>query len=269
MWTSCTLETSSHTLSAEAFSVLQNSQANTRIRILSDAELVISVRHIGPETDSPVAKLHYAHQTIRTFVIALNVASIGFFYWKNAPWLHPVLSTSSDLNGANRADSALIAEPDHSFERRDPLTKRAVQNAILIFGMFAKEPSFSLDSEYTKGILLLRMQFCDVSFRTEAFMCFYRALELFVASRLLKVKKLTNELKDMQRGLSTVGLDGDVLDEFKQIYIIRSSLAAHSQVQPRELTFDEVMKAKVFLDFVIHKTFVAQGHALIQAMRDA
>ena len=269
MWISCTLETSSHTLSSEAFSVLQNSQANTRIRVLSETQMLISVRHPGPETDSSLERLHHAHQVIRTFLISFNVASIGYFYWTNAPWIHPVLSTTSDLDGADRSDDALIAKPEHNFEHKDPLTKLAVQNAILIFGIFAKESSVALDTEYTKGILLLRMQFCDINFRTEAFMCFYRALEFFVTSRLLKVKKLTNELKDIQRGLATVGLDGDVLDEFKQIYVIRSSLAAHTQIQPRSLTFDEVMKAKVFLDFVIHKTFVEQGTLLMQTRHDA
>lgn len=228
----------------------------------------ISVHYSGPETDSTLDKLHEAHHIIRTFLVSFNVASIGYFYWANAPWLHPILSTSSDLDGANSSDTALIAEPQHTFERRELLTKLAVQNAILIFGIFARERSFALDTEYVKGILLLRMQFCDIHFRTDAFMCFYRALEFFVASRLLKVKKLTNELKDLQRGLATIGLDGGVLDEFKQIYIIRSSLAAHTQTQPRAVTFDEVMKAKVFLDFVIHKTFVAQGNALMQVRRD-
>lgn len=269
MWTSCNLETSSHTLPTEAFSVLQSSEANTRFRVLSENDLLISVRHAGPDTDTAIQKLHHAHQVVRTFLIAFNVASLGYFYWKSPPWLHPVLSTSSDLDGANRTDSALMAEPEHTFETRSPLTKQTVQNAILIFGILAREPSFALDTEYTKGILLLRMQFCDVNFRTEAFMCFYRALEYFIAARVLKVRKLTNELKDLQRGLAIVGLDGEMLDEFKQIYIIRSSQAAHTQMQPRILTFDEVMKAKIFLDFVIHKTFVAQGHALMQSRRDA
>jgi hypothetical protein len=269
MWTSCTLETSSHTLSPGAFSVLERSEANTRIRVLSETELLISVRHIGPDTDTPIQKLHHAHQVIRTFVIGFNVASLGYFYWQNAPWLHPVLSISSDLEGSDRTESTLMAEPVHAFESRSALSSQIVQNAILIFGIFAKEPSIALGTEYTKGILLLRMQFCDVHSRTEAFMCFYRALEYFIASRVLKVRKLTNELKDMQRGLAIVGLDGEILDEFREIYVIRSSQAAHTQIQPRELTFDEVMKTKVFLDFVIHKTFVAQGHALMQARADA
>lgn len=268
MWTSCVLETSSSILSSEAFSALQESKANTQIVVLSESHLRISVRHVGPATDSQTMKLHHAHQVIRMFVIAFNVASLGYFYWKNGPWLHPVLTTSGSFDVAEGSDSALIAEPSNTFESKEPVSELTVQNAILIFGILAKEPNSTLDAEYTKGVLLLRMQFCDVHFRTEAFMCFYRALEYFVASRLLKVRKLTNELKDMQRGLAVAGLDPKLLDEFKEIYIIRSSQAAHSQILPRALAFDEVMKAKIFLDFVIHKTFVAKGNDIIMAMSD-
>lgn len=265
MWTSCVVETSSHELTAEPFSLLANDQLNMRIRVLSESELLISVRHIGADNEAHIQKVHTAHQVIRMLLISLNVASLGYFYWKNAPWLHPILITSEDLAETNQANSALLAIPVHSFEKKSQITKLDAQNAILIFGILAKERTFDLDEEYTKGILLLRMQFCDVEFRREAFLCFYRALEYFIASRVLKVKKFTNELKDMQRGLASVGLKNIILDEFKEIYTIRSSQAAHSQITPRKITFEEVMKAKVFLDFVIHKTFVTQATEILRS----
>lgn len=265
MWISCNLKTSSHTLSSEVFSVFQSGNANTRICIVSDNEMTISVRHIEAEDDKSLQIFHDAHHVINSFLIAFNVASMGFFYWKNIPQLCSIFSTSSDFDGANRVVSALIAEPEHHFENKVPLTKIDVKNAILVFGILAKESSFAIDNEYIKGILLLRMQFYDVNFRTEAFICFYKALEFFVTSRILKTNKLENELKDIQRGLEIIGMKKELYDEFKNIYIIRSSLAAHTQKEPRALTFDEVMKAKIFLDFVIHRTFVTKGHALMKA----
>lgn len=269
MWTSCELQTSSHSLSQEAFSVFASSQGNTRIQVLSSSELRISVQHIGDASDSTLDKLAAAHHAIQLYLIALNVASLGYFYWKQAPWLHPVFTLSKELGGANATQSALIATPEHTYPAIEPVSKLMVQNAILVFGMLAKERTFALDSEYAKGLLLLRMRFANVHFRTEAFMCFYRALEYFIASRVLGLSKLSNELKDIQRGLELVGLGGILAKEFKEIYVLRSSQAAHTQVTPRDLTFDEVMKAKIFLDFVIHKTFVAQGNAIMQSKADA
>lgn len=48
-----------------------------------------------------------------------------------------------------------------------------------------------------------------------------------------------------------------------------SSQVAHSQIDQREITFDEVMKAKVFFDFIMHKTFKAQANQIMEARRDA
>jgi hypothetical protein len=122
-------------------------------------------------------------------------------------------------------------------------------------------------TEYTKGILLLRTNFSEITFFREAFMCFWRALENFVGTRILKVTKLKNELRDLQRGLIKIGLSSELDAEFKELYIIRSSQVAHAQTTVRDVTFDEVMKVKALLDFVMHKTFKPQGVQALEAMQ--
>jgi len=109
------------------------------------------------------------------------------------------------------------------------------------------------------------MNFCDIDFRREAFLCFYRGLENFVVTRILRVNKLRNELRDLQRALAQVGASPEAIDELRELYTTRSSQVAHAQVSPRELSFEEVMKAKLFLDFAMHKTFKAQGVKLMEA----
>jgi hypothetical protein len=144
-----------------------------------------------------------------------------------------------------------------------------VQNAAIIFGMIAQEKDEAMVTEYTKGLLLLRANFLEINFFRDAFMCFWRALENFVGTRVLKVTRLKNELRDLQHGLGIIGASSELVAELKELYSTRSSQGAHAQTTVRDVTFDEVMKVKAFLDFVTHKTFKAQGVQSLEAMERA
>ena len=98
-------------------------------------------------------------------------------------------------------------------------------------------------------------------------MCFYRALEHFVAARIFGITKLRNELRDLQRGLAKLSAGEELLHELREVYSIRSSQVAHSQIGQREITLDEVRKTKVFLDFIIHKTFKQQANHIMESRR--
>lgn len=268
MWISCCIRSESHTLSEPAFRLLQSAESNIRVKRVRERDFVISVRALV-ESDSEAAQLHHGHHVINAFLIALNVAALGSFYWNNDPWVHPVLTVADDHEGTNSHEGALIVRSDTEYEELKPIEERDIHDAILVFGIVAREESRVLTGEYCRGLLLLRMNFYDLNFRREAFLCFYRALEHFVAARILGVKRLQNELRDLQRGLSKVGASKELLDELRSLYAIRSSQVAHSQIGQRELTFDEVLKIKVFLDFVMHKTFKEQANQIMQARRDA
>ncbi len=269
MWISCRIKTDSHILNEASFRLLKLPESNIRVGTVTDREFQLSIRAIDIDGIPERSQVHHAHHVIKAFLIALNVAALGMFYWSVDPWVHPVLALTDDLENSNPRAGALIATPDYTFETLKALEESEVQNAVIIFGVLARERSLDLEAEYSKGLLLLRMNFYDINFRRESFSCFYRALEHFVASRLLKVKKLKNELRDLQRGVSQLGASSELVNELREVYATRSSQVAHSQILPRDITFDEVMKAKVFLDFVMHKTFKAEGERLLEERRHA
>lgn len=68
---------------------------------------------------------------------------------------------------------------------------------------------------------------------------------------------------ELQKGLATLTGASDLIEELKVVYTIRSSQVAHAQTQQREVTVDEVLKTKVFLDFVMHKVFKEQANKAI------
>lgn len=259
MWVSCRVKCDSHILSAEAFRLFQLDEANIRIREVRDRDFLLSVKSLDDSAPEPL-QVHDCHRVISALLIALNVGAIGMFYWAADPWVHPVLTVTDDLEGKNARAAALVVNSDTTYEQKKPLSDIDVENAALVFGIVAREKSPVLTGEYCRGLLLLRMNFAELNFRREAFMCFYRALEHFVAVRILKVKRLTNERRDLQRGLATLTNDRALVDELRELYAIRSSQGAHSQATQREITFDEVLKTKVFLDFVMHKEFKAEAN---------
>jgi len=269
MWISCRIKTDSHILTDTAFRLLKLPESNIRVAEVAEHEFLLAIRSIEDQGSSERFRVRQGHHVIRAFLVALNVAALGMFYWSAEPWVHPVLFLSDDLEKRDHRVGALVVTSSHTFETFKTLDEFEVQNAVIIFGVLARERNIGLEGEYAKGLLLLRMNFYDLNFRREAFLCFYRALEHFVATRILQVKKLKNELRDLQRALAKIGASKALVDELREVYATRSSQVAHAQVTQREISFDDVMKAKVFLDFVMHKTFKAQGVQMLEARRNA
>lgn len=228
MFISCSICTDSHTLTDSAFRLLKGSSTNIRVGDVNEKYFVLHVQKFEDESTSQQAKLFQAHHVIRAFLVSINVASFGMFYWTDEPWVHPVLQISNSPEDQPYSSHALIAQSKGKYPSVIPLTEIDVQNAIIIFGMLVKEPiPATLETEYAKGLLLLRMNFCEIDFRREAFLCFYRGMENFVATRILQVKKFKNELRDLQRALAQVGASADVINELRELYATRSSSSFH------------------------------------------
>jgi hypothetical protein len=268
MWVSCRLRTDSHTLTSSAFRLFQLDASNIRIHDVREHDLLISVRPLN--TDVPeTAQLHECHRVITAMLIALNVGALGTFAFAQDPWAHPVLTAADDLAGANARSSALVVEADTAYPERRQIEEVDVENSALVFGIIARERTPVLTGEYCRGLLLARMNVLELNFRRESFLCFYRALEHFVANRLLKVRRLSNELRDLQRGLRMLTDDQELNDELRTVYRIRSSQVAHSQGTQSEISQDDLIKTKVFLDLVMHKTFKEEANRAMAARRDA
>ena len=268
MWVSCRLRTDSHTLASSAFRLFQLHDSNIRVHDVRDHDLLISVRPLNTDAPEP-AQIHDCHRVITAMLIALNVGTLGTFAFAQDPWAHPILTAADDLTGRNARSIALVVEADTAYPERRQIEETDVESAALVFGIIARERTPVLTGEYCRGLLLARMNVLELNFRRESFLCFYRALEHFVANRLLKVRRLTNELRDLQRGLRMLTADQELIDELRTVYRIRSSQVAHSQDKQSDISQDDLMKTKVFLDFVMHKTFKEEANRAMAARRNS
>ena len=71
-------------------------EANMRIQDVSERDFLLSVKSVDDSVPEPV-QVHDCHRVISALLIALNVGSIGMFYWADDPWVHPVLTVADDL----------------------------------------------------------------------------------------------------------------------------------------------------------------------------
>lgn len=268
MWVSTRIRSDSHTLTTDAFHLFQQVDSNIQIHEVREHDLVLSVRSLN-EHDSEPEQIHDCHRVINAMLIALNVGTFGTFTLDEDPWAHPVLTVADDLEGKNSHKAALILKPKTAYPDRQQLTVHDVENSALVFGIVAREQTPVLNGEYLRGLLLMRLNVLELNFRRESFLCFYRALEHFAANRILKVRKLSNELRDLQRAMRTLTKDEELIDELRTVYRIRSSQVAHSQNDQVEISHEDLLKTKVFLDFVMHRTFKAEADIEMLARRDA
>ena len=254
-------------MSDSAFRLLQSDATNMRVYAVDEREFTLSVRR-PYSNSSKFEKIAEAHQVILCFLIALNVGALGAFTWADKPWVHPIFSVTGDMEGASSYEVAMVGQSVLECGDLKPLNEADVRDAVLIFRIIAKERTSVLIGEYARGLLLLDMSFAELNFRREAYMCFYRALENFITVRVLQVTRLANELKDMQRGLQKLIRSQEIIDEFRSIYLIRSSQAAHSQGRQREISVEEVRKVKVFLDMVMNTEFRRKANEILRSQRE-
>lgn len=268
MWASCILQSDTHLIEPGSLNLLQSEALNIRATRIDGKRLRVYVRATMPSTRDE--HLHHAHQAIKALVLSLNVGSLGYFYWKNGPWAHPILTLSDDLDGATEQQIALVTEPPAaSFGELRPFSQMDEYRSVLLFGVFARGSAHVLENEYCRGLLLFRMQFCDIDFRRDAFMCFYRVLEHFVTRRVIGKPRLQNELKDIQSCIRQLGLGQDIAEELKELYLVRSSQTAHAQNIQRKITADEVMKVKVFVDALLFKILFKEANEIMERRQEA
>lgn len=168
------------------------------------------------------------HDIISHFLLAINVATLGHFTWdfrfvSPAPYLF--------VDERNKTSHFLFGEFTRyqNDEEKLEITKGLVWRTLQLFLAIASEEDRSLKKEYIKGLYNLHHSFFDIEFLNEAFSSFYKAFEFFCTTRLLKVKKLTNEKKQLRKILSDFGFKEAVLSDFDKLYQIRCNQAMHAQ----------------------------------------
>ena len=261
---SCEVRSFSHRCSKDCFEFFTKNSTNIQFPEVNERGFVIeidgaSLKEIGSED-----LYFHAHMLASSFLVALNIATVGFFCWGVRPSFSPIYQVREQT--ADEAKFvALSSERKLDFETTRDLNQSDIERTILIFGSLTHDKDSNSRKEYLKGLLHLGAAHLDVDFNREAFGNFYRCMESFVTQKILRASKLTNELKDIQRALESVGADKDLQEEFKEVYVMRSSQVAHAQNQQVKVSFDDAIKAKAFADIVMHRTYIR----FAEASRDA
>jgi hypothetical protein len=245
----------SHKITDECFAFFDRTKMSLHVARSSDNTFSISVDTRSFEQLGSQDVVFHSHLWASSFLVALNMAALGYFCWNDSPSLHPVYRIRDPaLSGAGES-IALLQQAPIVFPDVRNLTELDVHNALIIFGALSQDADSNSRTEYLKGLLHIGASHMDVTFYREAFGNFYRCMEAFVTRHILAVKQLSNEVKDIQRALKQLGAGDDLLDGFREVYAIRSNQFAHAQKRQVPVAFDDVLKAKAFADLVMCKTY--------------
>lgn len=245
----------SHRLTEECFSFFERNKTNVRLTRTSDHTFSLGVDANSFKDLGSTDVLFHSHWWASAMLIGLNIATIGYFCWNDSPSLHPVYRVRAPDSPEAEREIALQQTLTFPYPELRDLTEDDVQNALIISSSLVQDQDFIPRSEYLKGLLHIGASHLDITFHREAFGNFYRCVELFVTQRVLGVKRLANEVKDIQRALGRLGVNDTLQGAFAEIYAIRSSQFAHAQAKQVAVSFDDVLKVKAFADIVMYKTY--------------
>ena len=190
--------------------------------------------------------------------MALNIACLGYFTWDWYGFLVPRYEVYNPI----REKKGLIFPLQMKYRKEyfegsiKEITEKEIRRACKYFGVLIKDEKISkIREEYIKGILHLSLRFSDIDFYKEAFYNFYRCFENIVTNKVLQVKKLNKEVKNIEKAINKVGLGKILTKQFKSIYVIRSNQVMHAQKRQVNITLDDVYAIKTYLDALLFKVF--------------
>ena len=208
MLTSCQIVSSTHSLNKDAFKFLENPQVAIKAKHIEEDRFVLVWATSNRPDLQPEYEWFHAHIIFSSFLAALNMATLGIFSWGDGLNVGPIYGQYEPDTGTSQL---ITLNQDHQqiIEQKIPLTDRDIENTIILFRPISKEEESFSRSEYLKGIIHLSINHFEINFHREAFSNFYRSFEYFVTQKILKTRKLKNELKQMQLVLSQYGAEDD------------------------------------------------------------
>ena len=261
------IKSHSHILDESALSILMSEQSITRVFNVMPESFKMAVIMTEDMQKENTDYFGYAFGVSASFLVALNIAALGHFTWTvgNRMFWH-----CEHIGPSGKIENVFINSKDVSFpaEKRS-LTANEARNSMIICASILRETDQTFRQEYLKGIIHLGAGFGDLVFSREAFANFYRSFEYFITTLVLKKTKLTNELKELKEGLSLLGLQDDICEDFTSLYKVRSEQVMHAQRQPKEMDTDDVLKIKVLTDYALHTYYRAQADLWLNEQRKA
>lgn len=250
----CSIRSLSHRLNKEAFSLLMPGEIDIFVSDVKEKTFLLSIinQSAGSKTLEQFSVV--AHLCFSNFLMALNIATLGHFTWNFGTFVSQFYQCIVPENERRTKIIALQRIKENENDIRD-ITKQQIRNTKLLFIALAEERESNVKKEYIKGILHLSLDFFDIDFHREAFGNFYRSFENFATGRILKVKNLTNEKKQLQEAIIKCGFPNKLAEEFLPLYILRSEQVMHAQKKQVNIKIDDALKMKVILDAILHKVY--------------
>jgi hypothetical protein len=252
-------------LNESAFAILMSEEPLVRVIDIRDDRFKVEVRMTEEMRKFNKDYFGYGFLVSSNFLMALNIATLGHFTWAvgNRMFWH-----CEHIGPSGKIEQILMNSQDVSFPvEKKLLTEGEVRNSVIIAGSLLRESDPDFRKEYLKGIIHLNAGFGDLVFHREAFANFYRSFEYFVTTRVLKKKKLANEVKDLKEGIRLLGLPEKFTEEFINLYKKRSEQVMHAQRSPKEIDLEDVLKVKVFTDFALHRYYRARADEWLEQQR--
>ncbi len=259
------IQSYSHILKRSAFAILMKEEALTRVLDVKRDSLKIEVIMTEEMKRKNKDYFGYAFGVSSSFLMALNIAALGHFTWVLG---NRLFWCCEHIRRSGEKEQILVGGKNISFlTEKTELTEGQVKNSIIICASLLREVEQDFRREYLKGIIHLNAGFADLVFYREAFANFYRSFEYFMTTRVLKKKKLKNEVKELQEGIRSLGLSEDFCEEFRNLYKTRSEQVMHAQRAPKEIDGEDVLKIKVFTDYALYKYYKSKGDEWLDQRR--
>lgn len=249
----------SHIWTTEALEYWNKTCDCLKMKRMNDRE--VEIRQALPEFVKDEDLYMKAMMVTMLHVIALNVATFGHFWWLPPAWPFR-FAKLYDLKNKRDVGIQVKRSKDERMGDRE-LTKDDMYRTMLVFGAIAKlnERYFEL---YIKATTLMGSDTFENNFYTEAFSNYFLLIERFIKVEILKKPGGELSVKTMQAELKKLGIDDKILEEFKNLYIVRGRDAMHSRGKEKALTFEEAGKCKVICDLMLFKYCESKFNLLIK-----
>ena len=238
----------SHIWTTEALEYWNKTCDCLKMKSINDRE--VEIRQVLPDLVKDDDLYIKAMMVTMMHVIALNVGTFGHFWWPPPAW--PFRFTKLyDLKNKRDVGIQIKRPKDERMEDRK-LTQDDMYRTMLVFGAMSKlhERYFEL---YIKATTLMGSDTFENNFYTEAFSNYFLLMERFIKVEILKKPGGSLSVTIMQAALKRLGISNDLVEEFKNLYIVRGRDAMHSRGKEQALTFEEAGKCKIMCDLMLFK----------------
>lgn len=198
--------------------------------------------------DTAEKKLKYAEIMLTTFVISINIATIGYFWFLPALWPIKFKLKKDGEKMAKHLSHSIPALKYYKEKRK--LKYSDIEKAMAIFIALKR-----LDANYFKRYIgamnLLSIYNVNYDFAEEVFLNFYKTMERFIALEINKKKKPPKK-KEIQKVFIDLGFKKSLKD-IDRIYKLRCNTVMHSVGNDINITLEDSMKCKIFTESLLNK----------------